>query len=238
MPRNKFLIFLFLVAPVAFAQVDRRVLREKRKAPAFDLLKESETLAVIKEQTVQKTEPESRHVYGISVGQLTSQSVTLTSNGYTTNYDMTKPAALFAGKLGYYPIHWAAGYWGLMGGIGYSQREKVTPSVSSALHLFAADLLISYRLEPSSRSWIKPYAGVGGGTNVVLQRGFDQLNTSEAHGVIVSVIGAGFNLNRLFSMTSVIDYEPDLQWKHWTDPKPSNLNFGGNILSVGMGIAL
>ena len=135
--------------------MDRSVLNENnKKRPAFDLIKESDSLAVVKEQTIQKLEPSSRHVYSFTVGDLTAQSVTLTANGYTTNYDMKNEAAIYTAKMGYYPVRWY-GYWGLLSAVGYSEREQMSEPVPSALHLFAADILLSYRLEPSSTSWAK-----------------------------------------------------------------------------------
>lgn len=227
---------LVFTAPVAFAQVDRSVIKEKAKHPAFDLIKESESIPVMREETVQIENKRSRHVYAASLGQMTAQSLTLTSNGYQMAYDLTKAAPFFGAQMGYYPLRWN-GYLGLMGSIGYSMREVIAPTASAALHLIANDILLSYRIEISDRAWFKPYFGIGGGVNIVFQRGIDEVNTSEAHGVGVGVLGLGLNMQRLFKSSS-LDWELGVQWKRWIDPQVSNVNYNGNVISLGMAMVL
>ena len=121
----------------------------------------------------------------------------------------------------------------------YSYREQENPdTANSALHMIATDVLISYRFERSSRSWVKPYVGVGPGVNIVIQRGIDELNTSEAKGVLVGAIGVGFNVKRLFDLSSPLDWELNAQYKRWFDSSPSNVDYNGQTVSLGFSMIL
>jgi hypothetical protein len=237
MAPNRWWLLALIVPHFALAQVDRSPLKIKTPSPQFDLLKESDSIAVFKEQSVQKEEPASRHVLTVSFGEVSANSLTLTSNNQIVRYDLSQPVPFLGGTLGYYPARFG-GYWGLLSSINYAYREQHNPLADSALHLFATDVLISYRHETSAQSWFKPFVGVGPGINVVIQRGVDELNTSEAKGLVVGVIGAGFNLKRAFNMSSPLDWELTAQYKRWFDGQPSNVNYNGQMLSLGVSMLL
>lgn len=236
--QNSWILIASLVSSVAFAQVDRSPLKIKTPPPQFDLLKESESITVLNEQSVQTNEPESRHLLSFNIGGTNANSLTLTANGTKTHYDLNQQAPTIGAGFGYYPARFG-GYWGLLTSIGYSYREQANPdTANSALHMIATDVLISYRLERSSRSWVKPYVGVGPGVNIVIQRGIDELNTSEAKGVLVGAIGLGFNVKRLLNFTSPLDWELNAQYKRWFDGSPSNVDYNGQTVSLGFSMIL
>jgi|GEM_PF-4803060 len=236
--QSSFMLMSFLFGSIAFAQVDRSPMKIKTPTPQFDLLKENESITVMSEQTVQTTEPESRHLLTFTIGDMTSNTMNLTANGTTTRYDLSKQAPTIGAGFGYYPAKFG-GYWGLLTSIGYSYREQENPdTANSALHMIATDVLISYRFERSSRSWVKPYVGVGPGVNIVIQRGIDELNTSEAKGVLVGAIGVGFNVKRLFDLSSPLDWELNAQYKRWFDSSPSNVDYNGQTVSLGFSMIL
>jgi hypothetical protein len=235
------LLFLILFCGSAWAQVDRSPLKIKRPNPQFDLLKENESITVMGEQTVQTNEPESRHLFTFSLGTMNANNLTLSSNGMTTKYDLSAQTPTVGAGFGYYPARFS-GYWGLLSSIGYSFREQgngaAANGASSSLHMLTTDILLSYRMEKTAHGWLKPYVGVGPGINVVLQRGIDELNTSEAKGLLVGALGVGFNIKRLFNMDSPLDWELALQYKRWIDLKPSNADYSGNMLSLGLSMIL
>jgi hypothetical protein len=74
--------------------------------------------------------------------------------------------------------------------------------------------------------------------NIVIQRGVDELNTSEAKGLLVATAGAGLNLKRMFSLSSPLDWEVTAQYKRWIDLKPSNANYNGSVVTLGLSMLL
>lgn len=236
--QNSWVLMAFLFSFGASAQVDRSPLKIKTPPPQFDLLKENESIAVLGEQSVQSHEPESRHLLSFTIGDMTASSLTLTANGTKTHYDLSRDAAALGVGFGYYPAHFG-GYWGLLTSVGYSYREQENlDTANSALHMIATDVLVSYRFERSSRSWVKPYVGVGPGVNIVIQRGIDELNTSEAKGLLVAAVGCGFNVKRLFDFSSPLDWELNAQYKRWFDSSPSNVDYNGQSVSLGFSMVL
>lgn len=232
------LFFFLLLGVAAQAQVDRSPLKIKTPSPQFDLLKENESITVMGEESVQTDEPESRHIFNFFIGDMASGNLTLTANGTTTQYDLSQQTPAIGAGFGYYPARFS-GYWGLLSSVGYSYREQTNPdSANSSLHMLTTDVLLSYRWERSSLGWWKPYVGVGPGVNIVLQRGIDQLNTSEAKGLLVGAVGLGFNIKKLLDMQSPLDWELALQFKRWIDIHPSNADYGGNMLSLGVSMIL
>lgn len=237
--QNSFWIVLVLIFSwAAKAQVDRSPLKIKTPSPEFDLLKENESITVLGEQSVQTHEPESRHLLNFFLGSSSANNLTLTANGTSTQYDFKQASPMMGVGFGYYPAFFN-GRWGLLSSIGYAYREQENPTTAnSALHMFATDVLVSYRYEYSAHSWVKPYVGVGPGVNIVIQRGIDELNTSEAKGLIVGAVGMGFNIKRLFNMSSPLDWEMNVQYKQWFDNRVSNADYNGSLMSVGFSMIL
>jgi hypothetical protein len=235
MQLNSILILLFLSLPLQ-AQVDRSI-RTKSQQPQFDLIQESNSLAVLQESTVQSEEPVSRHVITFLAGAGTAKSLQLTSNNHIVSYDLSAPQPFLGASLGYYPAHFG-GYWGLTSSINYTWLEQNTATDATALHILNGDILLSYRFETSTRSYFKPFAGVGPGINLVFQRGIDEVNTSEAHGIAVGMLGVGINLKRILGLTSPLDWEFTAQYKRWIDTSSSNANFNGGLVSVGLSMIL
>lgn len=238
MQLSKLVLFAFLVSQSAFAQIKREVLHGKTPIPTFDPIKESNALPIMKEKTVQSDEPESKHVLTASLGAVTAQSLTLASNGAITHYDLSRPTPVFGVGFGYFPARFM-GYWGLDTSLGYSYRQQNNDLGPSVLHLFNFDTLLAYRFELSSRSWVKPYLGVGPGSVVAYQRGsVDELNTSESHFVGVAEAGLRFNMNRVLSMDSPLGWELTLQYKRWIEPNATNADFNGQLVTVGFSTLL
>jgi len=236
--QNKFFILALLLSQSALAQVDRSPLKQKSALPQFDLLKENESITVLKEDSVQTHEPESRHLVGFYLGATTANNLTLSSNNTITHYDLSKQTPSVGGAFGYYPARFN-GYWGLLSSIGYSFQEQGNAGgADSALHMISTDVLLSYRLERSANSWVKPFVGVGPGVNIVIQRGIDELNTSEAKGLLVGALGVGLNVKRLFNMSTPLEWELTAEYKRWMDIQPSNGDYNGQVLSLGFSMIL
>lgn len=236
--RNSWIIGVLMVSSAAWAQVDRSPLKLKAPPPQFDLLKENQSITVLGEQSVQTNEPKSRHLLSFMIGDMTANGLTLTSNGATTHYDLSRQTPVIGVGFGYYPARFG-GDWGLLTSLGYSYREQENAdTANSALHMIATDVLISYRFERSVHSWVKPYIGVGPGVNIVIQRGIDELNTSEAKGVLVGAVGLGFNVKRLFNLSSPLDWELNAQYKRWFDGSPSNGDYNGQTFNLGFSMVL
>src|SRR4051812_35195053 len=89
MLRSSALLSFILISTSAWAQVDRSPLKIKTPTPQFDLLKESDSIAPLAEQTVQRDEPASRHILNMSVGTVAATSLSLHSNEETVSYDLS-----------------------------------------------------------------------------------------------------------------------------------------------------
>lgn len=239
MQKNKWILFLLamVIGQTVEAQVDTSPLLSKKKPPPFDLLKESDSLQVLKEQPVQVQPRESRHVLTVQAGMMDANSLTLASNGQVIHYDLSQPVPIIGGQMGYFPAFLGAA-WGLQMAVNYSYREQSNPLAPTALHLFNGDCLLSYRYEKDTHAWLKPFAGIGPGLNIVDQRGIDVMNTSEEHGLIVGALGVGFNVKRLFDFDSPLDWELNLQYKRWIEPNVSNADFNGDLLTLGISAIL
>lgn len=233
---SKLFLLCMIVSQTAWAE-KHDPLNVNGKGAQFDPIKESNTIPVIKEDTVQKDESESKHVLTFAAGTIAAQSLQLASNGLVTKYDLSNPTPVFSAGFGYFPDRFM-GYWGLDSSFSYSYREQSNEIAPSVLHLFAFDTLLSYRFEASSRSWVKPFIGVGPGVIVAYQRGIDELNTSESHFVGVGELGLGLNLNRLFSLTTPLSWELRAQYKRWVEPDVTNANFNGQLITLGISTVL
>lgn len=236
---NRFLLaFAVISSGTAFAQMDRGGFEtNKSNSKVTNLLEEGESVMVLQEQSVQEKVFTSRRVYSLLGGQLQADQLTLTANDTKVIYDLKQPIPMASVEIGYYPFLWH-GLWGMKGGIGYGYLGQNQKNTKTLLHIVTADLLFMYRAEGTRSTWIKPFAGLGGTLFNAIQRGIEDYNTSESHALGLGVVGLGFNMNRLFSSDSFLDWELTGQYKRVFGSTSESANLTGSSWNAGISIAL
>jgi hypothetical protein len=140
--------------------------------------------------------------------------------------------------IGYMPLYFLRGFWGLLGDFHYSYLEQKTNDVKTALHWSSATASLAYRYEPSSTTWLKPYLAFGAGSHLVVQRGPSFYNTSEAKGVMLATLGLNLNLSRIFRLRSPLQWELHGSFQKHSNPSRGRLDFNGDQTNLGLEMAL
>jgi hypothetical protein len=235
---NRFSILVLVVASSgALAQMDRGGFQESKSQGVTNLLKEGESVSVLNEISVQQKEFSSRRVYNLVGGQMAAGNLTLTSHEHIIKYDLSKPMDMIGTSIGYFPYSWH-GLWGLEGGVNYGFRNQKTRTIETVLHVTTGDLLLMYKGETNPRNWVKPFLGIGATLITVVQRGDEGFNTSEARGMGLGVLGLGFNVNRLFSMDSMLDWEVIAQYRSVFGPTKPSADWTGTSWNAGVSLSL
>lgn len=234
-----FVLCVVLSAP-AFAQLNRGKFESKQESLP-NLIREGESVAILKEKGVQEEAFMSRRVYAMTIGQMTAQRLVLTSYDHSVEYDLVSPTGTLGAQFGYYPVS-AYGLWGIHSSVNYTNIESRSAAgfseVLTSLHWMMADALFMYRGEGRLSEWIKPELGIGLGMIGVIQRGPDQYNTSEAKTMGVGVLGASMNLTRLFSIRSPLQWDLLVQYKAMLGPSKAASQWNGSMINAGLALAL
>lgn len=206
-----------------------------KTSPIPNLIDESARLKVLQEETVQKAVSRARMKYGIGYTVMSAKKLELIANERLVRYnDVSRPG--LNANIGYFPLNYR-GYWGLVGQVSYNYGEN-SGLVKTALHWMSADISLMYRYEESERALFKPFFALGGGYNVLIQRGPSYYNTSEARGVGVVGLGVNLNLNRTFAFRAPLMWELTAQYRKIIDSEDRNLNFNGEQYALGLELAL
>lgn len=233
----RFILSLCAVLVATQASAEDRGKITAKPPPITQLLIESDKLKVLNEDGIQKEEITARRLYGISYSQISADRITLFANDRTVNYATDRQPAIGA-QIGYMPLYFLRGFWGLLGDFHYTYLEQSTGDVKTALHWSSASASLAYRYEPSSTTWLKPYLALGGGSHVVIQRGPSFYNTSEAKGVMLATLGVNLNLSRIFRLRSPLQWELNGSYQKHTNPSPGRLDFNGDQTNLGLEMAL
>lgn len=221
------------IAPSSYAQ-RKEFKPASTKTP--NLIRESEALSVLQEQSVQSTPDQARRIYSLMITSLNAQKLTINSNENRVTYPVDSSRGAIGAQWAYLPIHFH-GFLGVSGMVHYTYLEEEQQH-KTALHWMIADLHLLYRYERSSRALLKPFVGIGGGTHVFIQRGPLGYDTSEAQGVGSALLGLAWDFSRTLSINSPLNWELTMQYKRVLGKDEQLMNLNGDHFSLGLELAL
>jgi hypothetical protein len=202
-----------------------------------DLIYETKSLKLQKEDTVQKTNPQSNFFLGMLGGTVQPSLLSVESYGHVMNYEFAKPLPVITAQVSHYPFTWH-GRWGWSASASYAYGEYDTGSVKTSLHMMPAQVNAAYRAEYKSTQKLIPYLMVGPTVWNYFQRGTDEFNTS---GTVFSggaTAGLSLNLNRLGWVSGRNDTEVLLQYQRQFTNKGTVADLSGNTFEIGGTLAL
>ena len=206
------------------------------KAPQTNLIRENEALTVLKEETVQIQQDNTRRIYALLATAISAERLIIHSNENKVRYPLDSARGAIGAQWGYLPVQYY-GYFGILGTVHYTYLEQAS-EYKTALHWMTVDLHAIYRFEPRRQTLLKPFVGLGGGSQIFVQRGPTGYDTSEAQGVASGIFGVAWNLTRTFAVRSPLLWELTLQYKRVNGPEEEMMNLDGEQVSVGMELAL
>ncbi len=235
MPRLSKFVLLFFVGLVV-APVFATDFKAPAKAPQTNLIRENEALTVLIEDTVQIQKDDSRRVYALLATSISAERLIIHANENKVRYPLESARGAVGAQWGYLPFQFY-GYFGILGTVHYTYLEQAQ-EYKTALHWMTVDLHAIYRYEPTRRTLLKPFFGLGGGSQIFIQRGPTGYDTSEAQGVASGILGVAWNLTSTFKVRTPLLWELTLQYKRINGPEEERMNLDGEHYSVGMELAL
>lgn len=237
MPNKLWLLALLLCASVAFGR-DFDEHKKSEPTPILpNLIQESESVTVLNEKSVQNEKDDTRHTYALQFSAISAEKLNVFANDSTVIYRRHDNLPGVGFQYGFMPIAYR-GYWGLLASINYTYLENHDEFSPTALHWVSADISLAYRMEENRNALFKPYVGVGMISNIVVERGDHDHNTSEARQGADALVGVGLNLHRVFTFDSPLLWELQLEYKRIVSSRSSTLDFNGDRIALGMEMAL
>ena len=214
--------------------------REKFVVPQgdpADLLKETNSLKLEKESTIQQVNPPSKSFITVLGGVTAGTNLNVSSYGHIVNYNFSQQLPLATFEYTHYFFE-KGGKWGVNASAGYSYSAYYNTSTPTALHVVPLEAAVVYRGEWSSTQKVMPYLMAGPGSWIYFQRGLDEYNTSQAITMATATAGLAVNLNRLGWLNSRNDTEIIFQFqRNFSSNDPDN-NINGNTIQIGGSLAL
>lgn len=237
MSNRLWLIALLLGTSIAFAR-DFNEHKKSEPTPILpNLIQESESVTVLNEKSVQNEKDDTRHTYALQFSAMSAAKLNVFANDSTVVYRRHNHLPAVGFQYGFMPISYR-GFWGVLASINYTYLENRDEFSPTALHWVSGDISLAYRMEENRNALIKPYVGVGMISNIVIERGDHDHNTSEARQGADALIGAGLNLHRVFAFDSPLLWELQLEYKRVVSGRSPTLDFNGDHITLGMEMAL
>lgn len=236
MPNKFWLLALLFGTSVAFGK-DFETKKAESTPILPNLIQESESVTVLNENTVQNQKDGTRHTYALQLSVMSAERLNVFANDSTVVYRRHDDLPAVGFQYGYLPIAYR-GFWGVLASVNYTYLENRDEFSPTALHWMSADINLAYRMEENRNALFKPYFGVGIVSNIVVERGDSDHNTSEARQGADALIGTGLNLHRVFAFDSPLLWELQLEYKRIVSGHSSTLDFNGDHITLGMEMAL
>lgn len=189
-------------ASVGLAQ--QRVPIKKVEAPELsDLIKESESLAILKEESVQERAEESKRFYSVKLGLAGTGQVIVGGKTQNYQYDLGSETPVLGASFGVVP--WKGAY---EGGVEFSlsyltkEGQGVVDQEEAQIHFLLLEP--SLFVQGNQLRYFVPRLGFGYGLAAVFQRGFRDENTSTSRGFGFGYGAVDFKVSELL--------KADLEW--------------------------
>lgn len=183
MQNNTLRILLYtaiILAPVlALGQGQNPIIKPVDTKSTSNLIKESESVAVLDEVSIQRDEKSSERQYGFAVGLVQKYDLAIQGKNETFDYEVGKDSPSIQANFSYLP--WVAQWSGGFDlNLAYVNQEGSgrTSKTEAQLHVVSAEP--SLFVQRDLGRYFTPRIGAGYGVNGYFQRGYDDENTSES----------------------------------------------------------
>jgi len=212
---------------------------ELPKSESADLLKETHSLKLESEASIQTQPQRNDLVLNLFGGLTRPRYLTMSGNGVTANYDFGahNALALYSGQLSFYPFAFKWGKVGFAASVGYTYSEYYF-TAPTALHILPLEFDVAYRADMRSTQWVIPYLNVGPQAWAVFQRGADQYNNSQLYKTLAATAGVAFNLSRLGIYKARNEMEIVLQYKRTFSQTTDAYDLTSNTYQLGGAVSL
>lgn len=176
-----------------------------------NLIRESESLAVLKEESVQEEVNETQRLYAVKMGVVDRSSVQMAGRSETYHYDLGSDSPVLGASFSLVPFRGVVdgGFDVSMsylnqGGTGEVSGEAVQ------LHVLFLEPSLFVQKEILSGYFV-PRLGAGWGVAALFQRGFKDESTSTSKGYGFAYGALDFNMSRLKWFKSELDWGVSLE---------------------------
>lgn len=202
------LVFLMLCSTLSFAQ--RAPLKSGEAPKLSNLIRESESLSILKEEGVQVDATEIKRQYALKAGISGSSQIQMNGESQGYSYDLSHKTPVIGASFAILP--WR-GFLelGFDFGLNYLTQEGVGLSDSEAAQLHVVTLAPSLIFQKNLMTYFTPRLGVGYGVAGIFQRGFADENTSSALGFGFGLMALDLNLSRMKWLKGDLDWALTLE---------------------------
>lgn len=230
-------LFILGTSELAGAKENRLIQFQIEESKGPNLLRETRALHLLDEPSVQaEAKPRSRS-YSFYFGELRGQNFTVQSASRPVRYDLNQSLISFGFGYTQYPFFWK-GQWGWQASFSYASTNGAVDRSLTKLHLFPSQVGLIYRGRAQAAQYWAPLFGLGLGNVVLVQRGSENLNTSESQFMGYAKAGVWWGFGEQLQKADRTPLDLSLFFQQLISPvtRDSNWNAGSVMLGLGLSI--